>query len=69
MLTVGILYPAVDCRIGTLYIYVFPRMGLLYAMRGLSALSVLTVGHVRRSAICEMGSRRIPRISFYESRL
>lgn len=36
MLTVGILYPAVVCCRYTFLLYLLcPRMGLLYAMRGL----------------------------------
>ena len=44
MFTVGILFLAVFCRMHTLYASDKFAHGLIYAMRGLSALSVLTVG-------------------------
>jgi len=56
MLTVGILYPAVGCRIHIKYVSDGSRMGLIYFIRGLSALFFLYdlrqcegLGHVRLS--------------------
>ena len=45
MFTVGILCPVVNCCIHIYYMNTMgSRMGLIYAMRGLTALSIPTVG-------------------------
>ena len=59
MPTVGILYPAVSCRIYIICILRLPTHGMIYVMRGLSAVVRLD------SWQCEgleggMGNRRIP---------
>ena len=47
MPTVGILYPAVMCRVRTCFVHGCARIGLIYTMRGLSALSVSTIWAMR----------------------
>ena len=59
MFTVGILYPAVCCRIHVCLR--LPTHGMIYVMRGLSAVvRSYCMGNAKASAR-GMGNRRIPR--------
>lgn len=60
MLTVGIWRPAVACRIHNVIqcIWLSSRMGIIYTMRGLSALSVSTVLGNARALARGMGNRQ-----------
>lgn len=44
-----------------------PRMGIIYAIRGLSALSVSAIWGNAKAWTRGMGKERIPRILFYRS--
>lgn len=64
MFTVGILYPAVICRIYTLCIFdLFTHGILIYTMHGLSALPVPTVGQCEGLGVWDGRQARFPRLS------